>query len=201
MKVKRQKHVRKALLFYRNNLGYTPPYHILIDGTFCKAALKFKINISEQLPKYMQAEVKIRTTQCVLAECELFGTMLYGPLKVLRQFPVKPCGHETPKSPVNCLKRMVTGHKCAEKFIVATQDQLLSDKLRKLHVPLLFISHNAITLEAPSASALDTAEAKVKANLCPTNEFTSLAALKSRLLPSDTAGDRLARRRPTTSTR
>lgn len=76
MKVKRQKHVRKVLTFYKTNYGYHPPYNVLVDGTFCKAALKFQINISEQLPKYLDAEIKLITTKCVMAECEALG-MLY----------------------------------------------------------------------------------------------------------------------------
>ena len=73
MKVSRQKHVRKVLNFYKHNFGYQPPFIVLIDGTFCKSALKFQVNISEQLPKYLQAETKLCTTACVKAECEALG--------------------------------------------------------------------------------------------------------------------------------
>ena len=73
MKVKRQKRVRKLVSFYTTNYGLSAPYKILLDGTFCKAALKFQINISEQLSKYLEAEIKLSTTKCVLAECEAFG--------------------------------------------------------------------------------------------------------------------------------
>ena len=75
MKVKRQKTVRRTLLFYKNEFGVTPPYHVLVDGTFCKAALRFKVNISEQLPKYLEADVRVETTSCVLAECQYFGAI------------------------------------------------------------------------------------------------------------------------------
>ena len=73
MGIKRQKQVRKSLAFYKKNFGYSPPYYVLVDGTFCRAALKQKINIREQLPKYLEAEVNICTTQCILDECEAFG--------------------------------------------------------------------------------------------------------------------------------
>ena len=73
MKGKRQKHLRKCLTFYEKNFGYKPPYKLLIDGTFCKAALKFKVNIMEQMPKYLGGEVKYFTTKCCLAECEALG--------------------------------------------------------------------------------------------------------------------------------
>lgn len=73
MKVKRQKHVRKILTFYRGYFDYRSPFQVLVDGTFCRAALNCKVSISEQLPKYLDAEVKLCTTRCVLAECEALG--------------------------------------------------------------------------------------------------------------------------------
>ena len=72
-KIKRQKHVKKTMIFYKQHFHYEPPYTVLIDGTFCKEALNFKINIMEQLPKYLDAEVTLATTFCVKAECETFG--------------------------------------------------------------------------------------------------------------------------------
>lgn len=79
MKGKRQKIRKKTLLFYKNFFGYKPPYQVLIDGTFCKAALQNKINIMEQLPKYLDAEAKYFTTSCVLAECEALGKKKHKP--------------------------------------------------------------------------------------------------------------------------
>jgi len=197
MKLKRTKHVRKTLLFYKNNFGVQAPYHVLIDGTFCKAALKYKINISEQLPKYLDAEVRLQTTPCVIAECEYFGKMLYGPLKVLQQFKVKPCAHETPQAPLQCLRRMVKGKKCSEKFFIATQDALLSEKVRKLAgVPLLYISHNAIILEAPSDASKSAADSHVKGALLPTtSEQTNLAALKKIVFGEESSQGKKKRRR------
>ena len=73
MKGKRLKHQKKCLNFYEKNFRYKPPYKLLLDGTFCKAALKFKVNIMEQMPKYLDAEVKYFTTKCCIAECEALG--------------------------------------------------------------------------------------------------------------------------------
>jgi U3 small nucleolar RNA-associated protein 23 len=50
---------------------------VLIDGTFCRAALNGKINIGEQMPKYLDAEVKLCTTACVMAECRALGLYLF----------------------------------------------------------------------------------------------------------------------------
>lgn len=38
------------------------PVYFPVDGTFCQAALQNKINIKEQLPKYLDAEIQL----CIL---------------------------------------------------------------------------------------------------------------------------------------
>lgn len=158
MKVKRQKHVRKVMTFYRNNYGFSTPYTVLIDGTFCKAALSFKINIREQMSKYLDAEVNLCTTTCVRAECQSFGPLLYGPLKVLEQFKLYPCKHAEPVPAFRCVQQMI-GKKNKNKLLLATQDQSLTETMKKTAgLPLLYIAYNAITLEAPSDKSKDIAE-------------------------------------------
>ena len=76
-KVKRRNQVKKMLFFYKTNFGFEPPYKVLIDGTFCKEALVYKVNIREQLPKYLEADARLLTTACAKAECEKYGST-YG---------------------------------------------------------------------------------------------------------------------------
>lgn len=66
--------MKKTMLFYRNYFGFESPFQVLIDGTFCKEALKVKVDIREQLPKYLDSEVNLLTTACARMECELFGS-------------------------------------------------------------------------------------------------------------------------------
>ena len=47
MKVKRLKHSRRVLAFYEQNFGFHKPYNVLVDGTFCMAALKGEIRNSK----------------------------------------------------------------------------------------------------------------------------------------------------------
>ncbi|XP_073229741.1 rRNA-processing protein UTP23 homolog [Porites lutea] len=61
MKVKRVKHARKYLTLFKNSFGIFEPYQILVDGTFCQAALQTKINIKEQLPKYLDGIIQLFT--------------------------------------------------------------------------------------------------------------------------------------------
>ena len=53
MKIKRQKKVGRILSFFKNNYGHRPPFQVLIDGTFAQACLETKVNIKDQLPKYL----------------------------------------------------------------------------------------------------------------------------------------------------
>lgn len=169
MKVKRQKHVRKILTFYRSYFGYRSPFQVLVDGTFCRAALNCKVNISEQLPKYLDAEVQLCTTRCVLAECEALGSLLYGPLKILQQYTIVPCKHKRPVLPFNCLRKMaVATKKGKEKYFIATQDENLTERIRHLPgVALLYIAFNAINLEAPSECSRLKATEHIQASMQP----------------------------------
>uniref|UniRef100_A0A452QJ85 UTP23 small subunit processome component n=1 Tax=Ursus americanus TaxID=9643 RepID=A0A452QJ85_URSAM len=62
MKITRQKHAKKHLGFFRNNFGVREPYQILLDGTFCQAALRGRIQLREQLPRYLMGETQLCTT-------------------------------------------------------------------------------------------------------------------------------------------
>jgi U3 small nucleolar RNA-associated protein 23 len=69
MKIKRYKRAQRLIGFYRNNFGYTTkPYRVLVDGTFCQAALTNRINLREQVSKYLNEETELATTSCVLKE-------------------------------------------------------------------------------------------------------------------------------------
>lgn len=150
MKINRYKRVQRHLTFYKNAFGFRAPYQILVDGTFCAAALKYKINIREQMPKYLSDEVKLCTTVCAVTETESLGPTLYGATLVIKQFPVRRCGHEKkPITAANCFHSMVRKRN-PDHYMVATQDHDLSERLRALvGVPLLYL-FNAITLEKPS---------------------------------------------------
>ena len=117
MKVKRQIKVKKILSFFKHNFGHHPPYQVLIDGTFTQACLKVnsnwelsfriffekyiyifkfqnKVNIRDQLPKYL-GEVKLLTTKCCIMECEKLGSEIFGATVILKQFGIHKCGHDS----------------------------------------------------------------------------------------------------------
>ncbi|XP_073489003.1 rRNA-processing protein UTP23 homolog [Aquarana catesbeiana] len=179
MKITRQKHAKKNLSFYRNNFRFREPYQVLLDGTFCQAALKNQIQIKEQLPKYMMGDVQLCTTHCVLKELESLGKELYGAKLIAQRFQVRSCAHS--KSPVDgsaCLLSMI-GDNNPHHYFVATQDHSLGNKVRnKAGVPLMFIIQNTIVLDKPSPKSVAHIKALQASELVPDHQKQNLEHLK-----------------------
>ncbi|KAK0069598.1 rRNA-processing protein UTP23 [Biomphalaria pfeifferi] len=176
----RYKKAKRILSFYYTHFGLKPPYLVLVCGTFCKQALMDKINIAEQLPKYLSGEVKLLTTKCALKECELGGSLLYGPFKVLSQYDIFDCPHAWFKGSAKCLRKAALKEK--GKLIIATQDEELASSLREHNIPLMHISHNSINLETPSEKSKSFAEEKTSKKLTLSQkQEASIALLKQEL--------------------
>ncbi|XP_069477638.1 rRNA-processing protein UTP23 homolog isoform X2 [Ambystoma mexicanum] len=179
MKIRRQKHAKKTLSFYKHNFGLRQPFQVLLDGTFCQAALRGQIQIKEQLPKYLMGEVALCTTGCVLKELESLGKELYGAKIIAQRFQVRHCSHF--KSPVGgsaCLLSMV-GDGNPHHYFVATQDQELAEKTKKkAGIPLLFIIQNTIVLDKPSPKSLAFVVSMQMNQLVPVHQQKSIKMLK-----------------------
>uniref|UniRef100_A0A0N5AQQ7 rRNA-processing protein UTP23 homolog n=1 Tax=Syphacia muris TaxID=451379 RepID=A0A0N5AQQ7_9BILA len=155
MKIKRYKRVKRLVSIFRNNFDFKPPYRVLIDGTFAMAALNNKINLREQMPKYLCEEVVICVTPCVLAELEKLGSFFYGALHICRQFEVEKCPHKPERRAADCLLRMARRMEHKTKYFIATQDADLTEKLRGIPgVPILFIKYNGILIDRASEATL-----------------------------------------------
>ena len=63
MKIRRRKNAKRILKVYRSSFGFAEPFSILIDGTFAKAALDYKVKIDEQIANYFAAPVTLYTTE------------------------------------------------------------------------------------------------------------------------------------------
>uniref|UniRef100_T1IRT6 rRNA-processing protein UTP23 homolog n=1 Tax=Strigamia maritima TaxID=126957 RepID=T1IRT6_STRMM len=163
MKIKRQKKAHRYLSFFINNYGFRQPYQVLIDGTFCQAALTNKINIKEQLGKYLDGEVKLLTTACVITEAEKLGSKFYGALSIAKQFGTHVCGHEkAPGSASECLLSML-GSDNSNHYVLATQDVDLRKKARHIAgTPLLYIDYSSPLLERPSKMSYCEAESQIE---------------------------------------
>ncbi|XP_075868121.1 rRNA-processing protein UTP23 homolog [Nelusetta ayraudi] len=196
MKIKRQKQAKKTLSFYKYNFNFREPFQILIDGTFCQAALKNKIQIKEQLPKYLMGEIQLCTTNCALKELETLGKDLYGAKLILQRFQVRKCAHF--KSPVpasECLLSMLEKTN-PHHYFVATQDSKVTAGLKKMPgVPLLYIIVNTIVLDKPHQTSLDHVQAVQLGELVSSAQKESIRSLKEEQGIGQKDGERRGRKR------
>lgn len=159
MKVTKHKKARKYMSFYINNFGFREPLLTLIDGTFCQAAYKARLQIEDQLKKYFQCELKLIVTACIITEVDNIGGPLTAVCQLLKKFLVHKCGHE--KAPISgsaCIKSMTKS--C--NYIVATQDRNLQEWVRsKPGIPLFYLHNNLVpTLVQPSEASVRAAASK-----------------------------------------
>ncbi|GAB0181691.1 rRNA-processing protein UTP23 homolog [Grus americana] len=181
MKVTRQKHAKKNMGFYKHNFHFREPFQVLLDGTFCQAALRNKIQIREQLPGYLDGATQLCTTRCVLKELESLGKALYGAKLIAQRFQVRNCSHH--KDPVSgsvCLLSMIEEGN-PHHYFIATQDQDLANKVKKkAGVPLLFIIQNTMVLDKPSPKSLAFVQKLQMNQLVPEHQKESIVQLKEK---------------------
>ncbi|CAD7078800.1 unnamed protein product [Hermetia illucens] len=163
MKILRNKKASKLLAYYATNFGYKQPYQVLVDATFCQAALQNKVAVEDQLKKYLQTDLRCFTTQCIILEAEHLGQPLIGATRIVKQFSVFKCGHEgKPIGGSDCVRDMVK----VSKFIVTTQDRSLQHYLRQIPgQALLYLHRSAPVLEPPSKKTKDIASQKISSLL------------------------------------
>ncbi|KAK5977545.1 hypothetical protein GCK32_004755 [Trichostrongylus colubriformis] len=178
VKKQRLKRANRILTFFKYNYKISAPFRVLVDGTFCNAALANKINLREQLPKYLGGDVEIATTKCVLAELESLGSPVYGALVIARQFEVDVCPHTPTRPAAECLAHLARrATKGKTKYIIATNDDSLSEKLRTIAgTPILYIKYNAILLDRVSEVS------KTAVDDIHKNELENLKAIKAVVL-------------------
>lgn len=113
-----------------------------------------KINIRDNIPRYLQGEVKLLTTPCVVIEMEKLGHKLLGALKILKNYPAHKCTHKSkPVTGSECLISML-GDRNEKHYLIATQDRDLQTKLRTLPaVPILYLHGRTPVLEEPSQTS------------------------------------------------
>ncbi|XP_008297541.1 rRNA-processing protein UTP23 homolog [Stegastes partitus] len=196
MKIKRQKQAKKTISFYKYNFSFREPFQILIDGTFCQAALKNKIQIKEQLPKYLMGEVQLCTTSCALKELELLGKQLYGAKLILQRFQVRKCPHlKDPVCASDCLLSMLQETN-PQHYFIATQDHTLTSGLKQIPgVPLLYIILNTVVLDKPSSASLQRVQDVQLGALVSPSQQQSISSLKEEQGLGRTDGDKRGRKR------
>lgn len=141
MKIRRHKHTKRIIKYYKANFGLdTKVFNVLIDGTFAHEALKCRINIAEQMPKFFDVAAphhcKLFTTKCAVRETELLGKPTHGAMLILKQYQQIECNHggggggsEVYANTEQCFRSVLarahkshSGHEM--RFFVATQVKL-----------------------------------------------------------------------------
>ncbi|NWW91474.1 UTP23 protein, partial [Rhynochetos jubatus] len=160
---------------------FREPFQVLLDGTFCQAALRNKIQIREQLPGYLGGATQLCTTRCVLKELESLGKALYGAKLIAQRFQVRNCSHhKDPVSGLACLLSMIEEGN-PHHFFIATQDQDLANKVKKkAGVPLLFIIQNTMVLDKPSPKSLALVQKLQTDQLVPEHQKQNIVQLKEK---------------------
>ncbi|XP_029298802.1 rRNA-processing protein UTP23 homolog [Cottoperca gobio] len=196
MGLKRQKQAKKTISFYKYNFSVREPFQILIDGTFCQAALKNKIQIKEQMPKYLMGEIQLCTTNCALKELETLGKELYGAKIILQRFQSRRCAHlKDPVPASECLLSML-GETNPHHYFVATQDHTVTAGVKKIPgVPLLYIILNTIVLDKPCQKSLDHVQAVQLGELVSPSQQQSIRSLKEEQGIAQKDGERRGKKR------
>ena len=106
------------------------------------------------MPKYLDGEVKLLTTPCVVIETETLGHTVFGAMIIIKQFAIHQCGHTGKPVPGSlCLKSML-GTKNPSRYFIATQDRELQAVAREIPgTPLIYLHQKAPTLEHPSTAS------------------------------------------------
>lgn len=141
---------------YIQHFGFRPPFRIVLDGTFCQAALETRTNIRERIPAYLGLPVAAVTTKCVMDELGAMGDDFRGAKLVAKRCEIKKCGHHGMTLGADeCIASFI-GPKNRNNYLVATQDPDLKAKLRKVPgVPLISLNHGQLVLEKPSVETLE----------------------------------------------
>lgn len=156
MKIKRYKKAERYMSIFKNDFGFREPYQILLDGTFCQVALAHKVNIQDQLPKYLSGQCKLLTTACVIEETRRLGKPLNGAHQIVSQFALHDCGHEKPLSASKCLSSFIIDSRNKDHYILASQDHKLLQKVSRLSIcPLVKLANNALVLQKPPEKVLN----------------------------------------------
>lgn len=161
MKIKRYKKSERYMTIYKNDFGFREPYQVLLDGTFCQVALAHKVNIQDQLPKYLSGQCKLLTTACVIEETKKLGKSLHGAHLIVSQYPLHDCGHEQPISASKCLSSFIIDSRNRDHYLLATQDHNLREKVSRNAVcPLIKLANNTLVLEKPTEKVLNRVSRK-----------------------------------------
>lgn len=128
---------------------------------------KNKFKIEEQLKNYIQLDLRLLTTPCIIIEAENLGSKFTGVTSKLKSFQLNKCGHErNPISGAACIQSLTKDN----RYIIATQDRDLQEWIRRqIGIALLYLHNVVPTLEEPSEASRNFVDKKSKKSVMVTN--------------------------------
>lgn len=70
MRIKRGKHYKRIMTFYKTQMGFHEPFNIILDGNFINYCTKVNFDIKRMLGKLVGGIVHIVLTECSFSELE-----------------------------------------------------------------------------------------------------------------------------------
>lgn len=115
------------------------------------------------MKNYLQVEVRLLTTPCIIIETEQLGSKLLSVSSKLKGFQLNKCGHERhPISGADCIKSLTKDN----RYIIATQDRDLQEWVRaKVGIALLYLHNVVPTFEEPSEASKRFVDRKLKKSI------------------------------------
>ncbi|GAX25094.1 U3 small nucleolar RNA-associated protein 23 [Fistulifera solaris] len=125
MRYGRSKAARKTLQFFERTQGIRAPYHILLDGTFVVALVKYNLPLHDRLDRLLQhASYQLHVTQSSLDELERLATQVADKkvlLEEAQEWAQKNCASILPKQEA-ISNESVSYSNSLEKLGIAAKD-------------------------------------------------------------------------------
>jgi U3 small nucleolar RNA-associated protein 23 len=169
----RAKAARKTLQFLARTQGYKLPYNILLDGTFCVAAMRMKIPVGERLVRLLQEhgddKVRLHVTQSTLEELRTLADQAtkhqeyfqeaHAWVQTHAQIVASISSDSAASDPTlsetaqDILRVLSCKDEHALKYFLASQDEQLLHSARNRAIPCLRLQRTVLLLEQPSKVA------------------------------------------------
>ena len=180
MRQKRAKAYKKLMATYERVFGFRTPYQVLYSSDFLAAAHSMSIDIARLSARTVSADIKGMISQCCIKT--LYDAKNDSVTKIAKGLERRRCGHvEVAKSEGDCILECV-GNRNKNRYIVATQDRELRDKLRAIPgVPLIYINRAVMILEPPSPATIMTKEERERGKVGLSAEEAAVLGKRKRV--------------------
>ncbi|KAI9246850.1 Fcf1-domain-containing protein [Sporodiniella umbellata] len=140
---KKQKTIKKTVHNYCLAFGFRPPYQVIVDGEFCRAALEKQIYVKDALPDLLGGLTRTVVTDCILKDIKSKGHDFTSAYVLAQKFDRRKCPHTKDKTQVSaqqCIRDLVSTNN-PEHFFVASGDVQLKNAIRKIPgVPVVIVN-------------------------------------------------------------